>query len=534
MEKKKFLIFIIEFSLLTLFLLFVGSLNLVSPFFGDVNLIDEGQYSIWALRMLNGQYMYKDIYITYGPLHIYPLYILYKLFIPSIFIFRLYITSLVILSLLSMRLIMGKLNLSRKAILIAMALLVIIPGTNIRVGFCFLTIYFCIRAFESFKSYWSFLTGVILVLTFLTSPEMGIFSGTIITIYAFYKLIKEKEILIVIRTMLFLFSGIFISLFLFFVWSVKEGWFINYIHTTNDVLFSFSGMDIPNGKNFPNPITLLLSIRKPIELIKFIVSKEMLLYWELFFYISIFFYLGARVILRLFNKHDEILSLISILGIFVYTILIGRPGHFFVTLSPVIIIGAYIGQVFVNRLSDIKSQSMEKLTSFLLLVILICFTLRVMLIFRLNYNGIFFIPKTIFIPKNNPDFVGPIYISEKQQREIKTVHDFINKNTNSNDKIFLLNDEPALYLFIKRYNPTRYDLPYIAHTKEKRLEILSDLQNIKPKYIVEDKNAWPVDEVGNRRRLPEIIQYLQKNYVKEATIDNFIFYRLKMIIKLNN
>lgn len=64
---------------------FIGSAETLSPFYGNINVIDEGQFAAWANFMLHGKLMFKDMYIVYGPLYVYPLYLLFKFFSPSFF-----------------------------------------------------------------------------------------------------------------------------------------------------------------------------------------------------------------------------------------------------------------------------------------------------------------------------------------------------------------------------------------------------------------------------------------------------------------
>jgi hypothetical protein len=81
-----------------------------------------------------------------------------------------------------------------------------------------------------------------------------------------------------------------------------------------------------------------------------------------------------------------------------------------------------------------------------------------------------------------------------------------------------------MYLLVNRSNPTRYDLPFIANTLEKRLEVLSSLERTRPKYIFENTLAWAVDGVDNRTRLPEVYAFIKQHYRVIGYIDSYRVY----------
>ena len=127
--------------------------------------------------------------------------------------------------------------------------------------------------------------------------------------------------------------------------------------------------------------------------------------------------------------------------------------------------------------------------------------------------------------KNSPEYVGNIFISKQQSESIRLIQNFVDKNTSVKERIFFFSNEPAMYLFVNRLSPTRFDLPEVANTKEKRLEIVRALEKNKTKYIVEDTKAWSVDDINNRARLPEVVEYIQKNYSKKRLGQYIIYLR---------
>lgn len=523
MEKAKKIICIAECFVIILFLFTFGSGAVVSPIFGDINMIDEGQFGAWVSHMLSGEHLYKDIYAAYGPFYIYPLYIFSKIFGPSVFLIRIvYIVLNTFLAVLIARAVLQKLTIRYGLELSTLFMLVIVPGFGMRQGIGLLSILLSFQAMEE-KSYrWSIAAGISLATAFLVSSEIGIFTTTICGFFFFYKLVTAEKMNNVIKKLFFLLISIACIFLLVFVWANSEGWFSDYIYSTLDDLIIYSGINIPNGKDFPHALQLMPSTWSIIEWIKYIVSKEMLLYWLFFFYLTTFLYFFIRMILKISKKKDILIFLIALYGFFLSIILIGRNGHFPFTLSPVFILFAYFLESLLQTFK-VSKKKYEKLISLTLISIICLFSFRIVLIYRPHFLKVLSIPHVFFEAKNSPKYVGFVAISPVQAKTIRTIQNFVEKNTKDTDTIFFFNNEPMMYLFVRRTNPTRYDLPEVANIKEKRLEVLNDLIKDQTKFIIDDTEAWSVDDISNRQRLPEVTRYIEGNYEKKF-LDNFIIY----------
>ena len=308
--------------------------------------------------------------------------------------------------------------------------------------------------------------------------------------------------------------GIVLVSSIFFLWSSHEGWFNSYMYTTADALISFSGINSPNGKNFPVP-----------NVISFVISKDGFLYWMLIVYLGAFFYFLIRFILRLLSEQDKIISLLFLYGIVLYVVVIGRPGHIFFVIHPVIIISI----LFITKLlTKVESNGKrEKFFTVVFLTFLCIFYFRLLLIFRQNFVKASFTPFVLFREFTNPFRVGYIEITPNQRNYIRDVQKFVNTNTTKADLIFFLSDEPMMYMLTNKINPTRYDLPFMANIIEKRYELIYDLKKNKPKFIFYNNNAWVVDDVDNFKRIPEIKNLLDTFYTKEYLTNSIFVYRIK-------
>lgn len=500
-DKEKLIILILIILVPFLF----GSLFFITPWFGDLNLIDEGQFAAWANHMLLGKHMFSDIYITYGPLYVYPLYLIFKFLGPQAFYVRLlYSTIGTILGMLFVWIFVEQFRFNKYLKYILLTLLILIPGNSIRQGVVFLSLLPLLKINPDKLSRWSFILGVLMTIAFLITPEAGIILGAIFILTFSYYFLKSKKIKVYFENLLLVVLGILFPFSLFYIWSSKEGWFNGYLATTKDILSSFSGVNLPNGMGFPNPLEFYYKNKLSLDWIKYLVSKDMLLYWQFLLFIIATIYVVIMVLTTNIKKNLFPFILILFYGLISYYSLIGRTGNFFLTLTPSLIILTY----FAEKLFNIK----DKVISKILLVIILLFIMRILFIFHpsiSNINGIFheFSNKPV-------ERIGAIKISKQQLNYILAVRDYVSKNTNSKDKIFFLSNEPMMYMITNRLNPSRYDLPYIAHTRDKRYEMLSSFKTHPPKIIFYDTYSWAVDGISNKERLPEIMQFIRQNYYK--------------------
>lgn len=523
MGKKQKIIFAIECIAIILFLFTVGSAIVVSPILGDVDMIDEGQLGAWIAHMGRGAHIYKDFYAAYGPFYIYPLFLLSKFFSPSVFIIRIfYMVISTFLAVLISRLIIHKLKIPHFLWIFAMILLVVIPGFGIRQGIGLLCILMAYLAMEKRNYFYSIASGLLLPGSFLVSSEIGIFSTVICSIFFIYNLLVTENITTVVKKLFIIIASSACLLIIFFVWANSQGWFYPYVNSIITDLTIYSSIALPIGQNFPNALALMPHSFSIISWIKYIVSQQMLLYWLIFFYIVTFFYFIIRIILRKTEKNETLIFLVAIYGLFLSEILIGRSGHFNFTLPPVFILFAYYLNILIQSFKLSKKTS-ERYAALFVITIIIFFSVRILSIYRPHFSRILLLPKAITSQKNNPKFVGSIFISPGQAKMIRTMKDFIDKNTKENDKVFFFSNSAMMYLLVQRENPTLYDLPEVANTVEKRREVLNSLKKDRTKYIIYDTLAYSVDGVSNRMRLPEVFDYIKKNYSK-TKLKNFIIY----------
>lgn len=510
MEKKTLII--LEIIGIALAAILVGSVGGGSIFFGDFNLIDEGQFAAWANHMLLGKKMFRDIYITYGPFLVYPLYLLFKLFGPSLFLVRVYMLIGSIFGLIITLFIMYQLRIPKGIRYFLLMIMILLPVMQLRQGLALFCLYLLARAIEKVSARWYVAVGIATAITFLASPDMGVFVILIELVVFAWAIFISKRIVHVGRSSFFTFLGASIVLVSFGAWAASEGWLGAYLSTTADLFSSFSGINLPNGMGFPNLFVIMPKDWNFASFAKFIVSKEALLYWGLLFYIVTFLFILIVSLKDNSLKATKDVFLLSLLGFFMYSILIGRwgIGHFFFILSPILLIGGY----YASRLLEVNNKIFgNRIISIGLLLVLSLFALRILLINRPQIAAtIAGLPKVVN-SKSELKKVGPVVISDQQSKYFTTMLSFVDTNIGPNEGVYFLSNEPVFYMLLHKPNPTRYDLPYIAITKAKRYEVLSDLKKQKPTYIFENAREWAVDGISNRKRMPEVSAYIEADYI---------------------
>ncbi len=511
--QKKIIFF--EIVIFCILAFMVGSAQTLSPFFGDINVIDEGQFAAWANQMLHGKLMFRDIYITYGPLFVYPLYLLFKLFSPSVFLVRIYIILGSIFGIIVTNILMLEIGLKRVGRYLMNIMLILLPIMILRQALGFLILYFLILSIRSNSKLIAFATGIFNGLAFLVSPEIGIFTILLTYFYYIVKIFYSKSKTVHILQITKLSLGLVLVALVFIFWAGVEGWLSGYLSVTKQVLTDFSGINTPNGQNLPDIFNQIPKSIKLVAWIKFLLSKNMFIYYTLMINVYLLLIYTLKLILKKITATDIKLSLILFYSLFLFYSFVGRPDfpHLFFGLAPLLLILSYY---FVKSFNEFTTGKKIYLFSTLLIMFFIA---RLLYINNPQIKNIAKLPHALTVNKANPGYIGPILISQKQEKYFKDLKAYFTVNTTPKDDLFILSDEPVLYFILNRDDATIYDLPYIADLKSMREKMLSELKTAKPKYILYNKHAWAVDEINNVVRLPEISNYIFGNYTLITTID---------------
>lgn len=514
MAKKIVLILFFIF----LWLLYIGQLGSQSALYGDINLIDEGQFAAWISHMMHGKVLYKDFYLQYGPLQIIPLAFFTKLLGVSFFSIRLYLSVFgALFGIFVSILILRFFKIKQVIQIFAIIFLILVPGINIRHWIGIFTLFLLILSFSTQKKKIAFSVGVFLTLSFLESTEVGVFTATLVALYSVCKLLYRKARKKGLSLILHLLAGLVISGFIFVVFAFQQGWLLSYLRTTLEVVTSLSGVNLPNGQGLPSILPSGQFSFSPIVIMKFLFSKQLLFYWSLLLLLIFLSITIIRYIERKATEKDSLLLLLICFGLLAYASIIGRSGHYMLLFPIVLVCGSYFISLIHQNMHS--KDGKEKLLSIFFIAIFLLYGIRHAMIYRQDFLTSLhqrqFMNASVFR-------VAPLAISQKQSADITKLQEFINKETKPSDPIYVFNNLPGLYFLLDRENATQYDLPLLAFSKKKRQEIVSSLEKSKPKFIIEDKNAWAVDDISDRQRQPEVIAFILKKYTKRQVINGHL------------
>ncbi len=521
MAKKSLGLLFLALIIIFLWLFFIGQVNGVSGVSGDVNMIDEGQYAAWVRHMSHGKLPYRDIYIQYGPLQIYIPLLVMVIFGQSMFYIRFVSVIGIFLGICVGLVVVKQLKSHPLPQVLIMTFFVLLPGVHIRHWIGILCLLVIVRAFEKHSRFYAFLSGVLVTISLLYSLEVGIFLLFLIGSYILFKWARNNNRVIFIPMIRALLLGILLPVTFFVFIAMQQGWLVSFLQTSQEVLISLSGVNLPNGQGLPDIFAGYQATISPIDILRFLFSKAMLFYWSLLFLLLCMSIAVIRFILKKATQEDSIVFLIMCFGLLTYASIVGRSGHYFLVVPMVLLsLGHFISLLFQESSKD----RFKRILGVVFLFLFILYGLRHLTIFRFTQ---FFHPPATRSLDTTVSRVAPLAVSKSQANDILELQEFFNENTGPTDTVFVLNNLPALYFLLDRQNATRYDLPLLAFSREKRLEIVSSLQQHPPLYIIEDKEAWAVDNVPDRQRLPEVIAYIEKHYRKIRNVSHYILYTAK-------
>jgi hypothetical protein len=121
-----------------------------------------------------------------------------------------------------------------------------------------------------------------------------------------------------------------------------------------------------------------------------------------------------------------------------------------------------------------------------------------------------------------------IYVPSQWAAPVRQVTNYIVKNTQPDEPIFVFPYAPIYYFLANR--PTAAKLSVCsASQRTDREAIIRDLEDKKVKYIIYTKYMKSVLGVSVELRFPEIINYLNNHYETERIFDDTVILKRKNI-----
>lgn len=483
------------------------------PFLGE-----DGENLAWVQSILSGGVYGKDFYCLYGPMMIYPLSWSMKIFGTTVVVERglRYFYDLIAFGLIiffffkTMRL--------RTTFVISVALYIFVYyPSSLSINFTYLRYFLGIIPFlmlylyiKERKKYLLFLAGIIIGQSLLFSQEAGLVSLLVCMTIFFLLAVEHRQWKSSFTDCSFMLSGFCISILPMMAFLIAKGSFGAFLDSLYGFpkikMLGFGMMPFPAFKDF---------ISDPLK-------NGPSQYWMLLFYGIMAIQLTAALLIPHNKKKFYLKVSLLLFGIILFRIPIGRayteeawkvfhPGLLLLLLH----LDTSITTISKNRHRCVKLGSL--LLSLILIVSFCIFNFS-----RLSgkFNGISTslerFQSKFTLEKSGYDLPhierGGIYYDRLTAQSMSVIKQFIDTNAPNENDIYFFPNEAAYYFIFNKQNPTRYAIAYFAVTTEQQLELISDLEKNKPKYIVYSTKTWRVDSIAEDIQIPTVFEYIKQKY----------------------
>jgi hypothetical protein len=523
-KNKKWMPFVLVFILFYIFISF--NINRMytpgcNPFVGCwIFLGEDGENLAWAQSILSGGVYGKDFFCLYGPMLIYPLVWAMKLFGTTVIVERGLKYFYDLLSYGIVIFFLSKTIRWRFLFIIAgvayIFIFASIPTISINttdlrfiLGILpFLLIYIYLH--DSKKKYLLILVGIALGQSILFSQEAGICSLIVSIVMLSLYTISTKEWTGFFRHSLLLIGGIVISVAPMLIHLILNNAFPSFF----DSIYGFPRLKTLGYGGYPFP-AFKGFISSPL--------KYLYAYWMILFYAIMLAYLFSLFLLKVNDR--TVLLKISILlyGILLFVIPLGRPyvSSFTKVFHPsVLLLFLYLDSaitIFIKNRDYLIKLGHAVLATFLVVTLSLVF---------FNTPSMVAIKDTLDEIKNSsakwnlmvygikiPNIErGGIFFYPGIARSILEIKSFLDTYAKNETFIYFFPNEAAYYFLFDKQNPTRYAIAYFAITTKQRMELISDLEKHKTKFIIYSRNTWRVDNINEFIQVPEVVNYIIKNY----------------------
>lgn len=116
-----------------------------------------------------------------------------------------------------------------------------------------------------------------------------------------------------------------------------------------------------------------------------------------------------------------------------------------------------------------------------------------------------------------------VFVDEATGRSVREIQGFLSANTSPGDYVYFFPNEAIYYFLFDRRNPTRYAISYFAISRQQRLELVRELEEKKPRYVVFSPKTWRVDDIPESIQVPEVVAYLRQKYRPIRSTPDVVF-----------
>ncbi len=487
---------------------------------GNFDSVEEGFWLAWVQRLINGEVLYRDANVYHSPLIPWGMYLFSKLngftiHSERLFLHLLQVSGFIIYFFFARKVIKN----TAFAILSLFVFMAITSSAvrnniEIRIGLPLLSMLFLFTYFQIRKYRILIMAGVVGVLSFLLSIEGGLVAILVLILSLNFfseSKINSKEKL---KENIYLFSGILGSSLVFVGYLLATNSLPPFIDQTSFYAKAFS------MGYFNTPIDRSVTH----AYFHFDVFDEYLdsvtIFWEitkLTFYGFLIFGIYKFFSRKKFTTENSMILTTAFFGLVLTRAALGRSDWYhllFVSCIALLLIFYTLSKLF-----ETKKLLALALTLFIVFVVarpsINNAYLNTLLFKYETYGKVIGEYKAYYFDRGAGALIG----SEIDTQPMFEMIEYVQLNSSANEKIFVFPWNPEVYFYADRGNATKIDTPYAFFSEEYQDEMISDLQNNKPKFVIynEGMNFGNLS-TGTVRKVNE---YIRSNFKTEKTFGPF-------------
>ncbi|MFH1846511.1 MAG: hypothetical protein ABH869_03020 [Candidatus Omnitrophota bacterium] len=530
---------------------------------GYIDHFEAGKELVCINEVFYGRLPYKEIFQLFGPLNLYFQAFFMSLFGKTLVVLRWYFYAGTMVSLIATYWI-GRILCRTRFFACAIAFFLITETVHpfwmtrwggFRFGAGLLALLCMVIFFKTKQRRAIFFAGVLAAIAFLITFDVGTIAltsiGAAFLIYTACEFLKTGKLDLRPVTIFSVSAAGVLGCFLFYF--IVTGMAGAYIDTIAGLLKHHGGAWTQEGVSLRN-----WDIIRPDRIFRF----DFKYIFPAIIYIFSVVYLIQRARKKKINLKDYSIAGLSIYGALMYKhgFRIMTGPQFQVALQPVIVLGFVFLENVFNRISELirglrilpRQSNLNKKNVIRLVIYVFIF------IFGISYAVFsekrFFgnLKKWVYYQKNKeqlmPVYSGVVPVSavkwkalnikrakgvlvpEFQAEEMEMVTGYIKAVTVSGESVLAF-PEHGIYNFLAdRPCVGRFGVPTVAYTAPKwRQELVLAVKKEKPRYIIYNRELSNLAKAikSTKELLPEVIDYIQKNYIVEKSFGNTDIMRRK-------
>jgi hypothetical protein len=489
------------------------------PFLGE-----EGAPLAWAQSILSGGAYGKDFYCLYGPLMPYSLAGAMKLFGQTVVVERVlkYIFDLIAFGLIIFFLV--KTLRSRYVIALACLLYTLFYMPIVLTSINFTTLRFVLGLLplllihlygKQEKPRFLVLAGIIAGISILFSQEAGI----VALVVCIFILFLEDVILHFNARRFFLRAALLLlGIGIVFLTMISYSAATSGVSMLWDSIYGFPKLKMLGygSARFPSFNDF---ISDPFNSIPFV-------YWMTLYYVGLSVYLFVQLVTKSDDKTLLLKISLLLFGIVLLRIPLGRPteSDAIKIFHPALLLLALQMDALVASMANKNALHLK--IAHALFASLVFGTLLIVAIFGADStirNDMVLLkwslenfPKRLTKLSSGVDLPqidrGGVFYDPETADSIVKIKNFLDAYAQNEKYVYFYPNEAAYYFIFNKQNPTRYAIAYFAATRSQRLELITDLERNKPRYVIYSPNTWRVDDIPESTQVPEVVDYLNQTY----------------------